>query len=168
MREKQSAQRNRVSYKVFLKVLLDFQLHGHEKFLQSFLERFRGEDGNGVVNEGEFRALVDSLEMGLEEAEVTRLLGLVDPFNNSKLPFRIMWLCCRLRAQGLKKRRCPFAATFSTTGLMLVSIHFDKYSKCLYQISPSKVQNCAIVANFTMLVLLFRLRGNAHLNDQQQ
>ena len=89
MREKQSAQRNRVSYKDFLKVLLDFQLHGHEKFLQSFLERFRGldEDGNGVVNEGEFRALVDSLEMGREEAEVTRLLGLVDPFNNQQITF---------------------------------------------------------------------------------
>lgn len=89
MREKQTSQRNRISYKEFLKVLLDFQLHGHEKFMQTFIEAFRSvdQDGNGVVNEEEFRSLVESLGVGLDEAEISRLLGLVDPFNNQQITF---------------------------------------------------------------------------------
>lgn len=89
IREKQSAQRNRISYRDFLKVLLDFQLHGHEKFLQTFIDHFQAadQDQNGVINEEEFRSLLENLGVDLDEMEISRLLGLVDPFNNQQITF---------------------------------------------------------------------------------
>jgi hypothetical protein len=50
----------RVPFEDFLKILLDFQLAGHEKFLSKFRRLFREVDAdrNGVVNENEFRDMV--------------------------------------------------------------------------------------------------------------
>ena len=54
----------RVPFEDFLKILLDFQLAGHEKFLSKFRRLFRevDTDKNGVVNEPEFHEMV--LKMG--------------------------------------------------------------------------------------------------------
>jgi hypothetical protein len=88
-KERETSTRGRISYKEFLKVLLDFQLRGHEKFLQSFVRRFRSidTDSNGIINEAEFRALADDLDLEIEELEVTRLLQVVDPYNNQNVTF---------------------------------------------------------------------------------
>ena len=88
-KERETALRGRIPYKDFLKVLLDFQLRGHEKFLQNFLWLFKevDSDSNGIVNEGEFRQLIGSLGIGLEETEVHRMLQVVDPFNNQNVTF---------------------------------------------------------------------------------
>ena len=46
-------EKNRVEYNLFQKVILDFQLKSHEKFLKTFLTYFRlvDKDNNGIVDE---------------------------------------------------------------------------------------------------------------------
>lgn len=86
--------RGKILYKDFLKVtptqiLLDFQLKGHEKFLSKFLTLYRNvdRDQDGVINENEFRELVMSMDMGLDEDDIVRLLQIVDPFDHKILTF---------------------------------------------------------------------------------
>ena len=54
----------RLPYASFLKVLLDFQLAGHQQFLSHFLRLWREHDpeARGVVAEGAFRRLVLALD----------------------------------------------------------------------------------------------------------
>jgi len=54
---------SRLLYSDFQKVVLDFQLREHERFLQKFNLNFKRFDLNqdGVVDEQEFRALVISM-----------------------------------------------------------------------------------------------------------
>jgi hypothetical protein len=67
-----------------LKVLLDFQLKGHENFLAPFSLVFRNVDRDdyGVLSETEFRKMVSLMEAGLHEDDVGRVLQIVDPFNS--------------------------------------------------------------------------------------
>lgn len=78
-----------VKFKDFLKVLLDFQLKGHEKFLAPFIVVFRSvdRDDDGLISEQEFRRMVVLMEIGLHEDDVSRLLQAVDPFNTQQIPF---------------------------------------------------------------------------------
>ena len=52
-----------IEFGVFVKVLLDFQLKGHEHFLASFLEAFRtvDEDGDGKLDGEQFAAFVSKV-----------------------------------------------------------------------------------------------------------
>ena len=79
----------RIAYDALLKILLDFQLRGHEKFLGRFRRAFRkaDEDNNGVVDEAQFRVLVKSLVPGKSGGEVDELLASVDPYNNNHITF---------------------------------------------------------------------------------
>ena len=79
----------RIAYDALLKILLDFQLRGHEKFLARFRRAFRkvDEDNNGVVDEGQFRSLVKSLVPGKGAGDVDELLASVDPYNNNHITF---------------------------------------------------------------------------------
>ena len=45
-------------------MLLDFQLHGHDRFLRAFRELFRAADSDrdGVLDEGQFRSLLRSMD----------------------------------------------------------------------------------------------------------
>ena len=88
-REKERALRSRIPFAELLKILLDFQLKGHEKFLQGFLRRFESadRDEDGYLNEKEFRELAESLEMGLSSADMERLLQLIDPYDYQKINF---------------------------------------------------------------------------------
>jgi Ca2+-binding EF-hand superfamily protein len=72
-----------------LKILLDFQLSAHEVFLKAFLELFKqiDTDNNGVIDQDQFRDLVRSLNVGTNEADLTRLLDLVDPHGNGQTTF---------------------------------------------------------------------------------
>lgn len=73
----------------FQKIILDFQLKEHEKFLEKFIAVFKSidADNNGVINEAEFRELVQSMEVINDEEEVNYLLQMIDPFNNQQMTF---------------------------------------------------------------------------------
>jgi len=91
---------NKLKYSEFLKVLLDFQLLGHDKFLHKFREKF-GEvdsDKNGIINESEFRALCSTIgkprvkgnngkNVTRSEEEMCDLLERADKYNNQQITF---------------------------------------------------------------------------------
>eukprot|EP00743_Colponemidia_sp_Colp-15_P004572 GILK01004929.1.p1 GENE.GILK01004929.1~~GILK01004929.1.p1 ORF type:complete len:534 (+),score=90.15 GILK01004929.1:109-1602(+) len=81
--------RNRIKYVDFLKILLDFQLRGHERFLQRFLRLFRlvDKDNNGIINEAEFRELLAAMGSDTTEQNVAKLLSIVDPWNNQQITY---------------------------------------------------------------------------------
>jgi hypothetical protein len=79
----------RVPFEDFLKILLDFQLAGHEKFLSKFRRLFRevDTDKNGVVNEPEFRQMVLHMDPNKNLQSLDRILQMVDPYNNQHITF---------------------------------------------------------------------------------
>lgn len=79
----------RLQFTDFQKIILDFQLKEHEKFLERFIEAFKSidTDNNGVINESEFRELVQSMDVISDEEEVNYLLQMIDPFNNQQMTF---------------------------------------------------------------------------------
>jgi Ca2+-binding EF-hand superfamily protein len=79
----------RLQFTDFQKIILDFQLKEHEKFLERFIDAFKSidNDNNGVINEVEFRELVQSMEVINDEDEVNYLLQMIDPFNNQQMTF---------------------------------------------------------------------------------
>jgi len=80
---------SKMAFSDFLKVLLDFQLKGHEKFLLKFMKLFRqfDKDKNGVINEEEFRQLIIATDPNKTDLEIQDLLNLVDPHNNQQISF---------------------------------------------------------------------------------
>lgn len=79
----------RLQFTDFQKIILDFQLREHEKFLEKFIYAFKSidSDNNGVINEAEFRELVQSMDVIDDEEEVNYLLQMIDPFNNQQMTF---------------------------------------------------------------------------------
>ena len=79
----------RVPFEDFLKILLDFQLAGHEKFLSKFRSIFREVDldHNGVINEPEFRNMVAKIDSNKSPEDLDKLLTVVDPYNNQHITF---------------------------------------------------------------------------------
>ena len=79
----------RIPFVDFLKILLDFQLNGHEKFLSKFRRYFLevDSDKNGVVNELQFRNLVRRIDPGKSADAIENLMMLVDPYNNQHITF---------------------------------------------------------------------------------
>jgi len=62
-----------------MKVILDFQLQEHEKFLSKFNDLFRevDSDKNGVINEEQFRSLMLSMNIVIHqdtESDIQKLL----------------------------------------------------------------------------------------------
>jgi len=88
-REQESKESGKIMYEDFLKILLDFQLKGHEKFLLKFMKLFRqfDKDKNGVINEEEFRQLIIATDPNKTDKEIQDLLNLVDPHNNQQISF---------------------------------------------------------------------------------
>jgi hypothetical protein len=78
-----------IPFQMFLKVLLDFQLHGHDRFLAPFRVLFRQVDAdrNGVVNEHEFRLLLRKIDSAKSEEEIGAMLSKVDPYDNQHITF---------------------------------------------------------------------------------
>jgi hypothetical protein len=78
-----------LSYNEFIRILLDFQLEGHERFLSRFVRVFKQHDTdrNGIVNEQEFRAILRSVDPAKSEEDVSALLDLIDPNNNQLINF---------------------------------------------------------------------------------
>lgn len=63
-------------YKDFEKIVLDFQLREHERFLHRFNQNYKRFDLNmdGVVNETEFRNMIISMGILKDESELEYLL----------------------------------------------------------------------------------------------
>ncbi|KAJ9457556.1 putative structural maintenance of chromosome (SMC) family protein [Diplonema papillatum] len=82
-------EQNSLLYGDFLKVLLDFQLQGHERFLGKFVKLFRqfDADKNGILNEAEFVQLLRAIDPAKTEEEVNALLDLIDPHDNQLINF---------------------------------------------------------------------------------
>ena len=80
---------SKLMYRDFLKVILDFQLTEHERFLQKFTSQFKvsDRDTNGVLNEDEFKELIQSMNIVSSEEEIEYLLQAVDPNNNQKMTY---------------------------------------------------------------------------------
>lgn len=75
--------RLRVQFSKFEKLILDFQLKTHEKFLDSFNRIFKrsDKDRNGIINENEFVGLVEEIDHnGAFGLEIDDMLDLLDPF----------------------------------------------------------------------------------------
>jgi len=88
-REQEARDQGKIMYDDFLKILLDFQLKGHEKFLLKFMKLFRqfDKDKNGVIDEVEFRQLILATDPNKTDEETQDLLQLVDPHNNQQISF---------------------------------------------------------------------------------
>jgi len=80
---------HKLSYLSFVKVLLDFQLSGHQQFLGPFLRLFRDIDpeAKGVIDELGFRRLVLQLDPSKEEEDVLGMLATVDPHNHAQMTY---------------------------------------------------------------------------------
>lgn len=80
---------NKIPYNEFLKVLLDFQLKGHERFLSKFVKLFKqfDNDKNGVINEAEFRKLLLTMNPERTENDIDYWLNHIDPWNNQQITF---------------------------------------------------------------------------------
>lgn len=78
-----------LTYQEFIRILLDFQLEGHERFLSRFVRIFKqyDTDRNGIVNEHEFRMVLRAVDPSKSEEEVNALLDLIDPHNNQLINF---------------------------------------------------------------------------------
>ena len=79
----------RLLYAEFQKIVLDFQLKEHEKFLRKFMVVFKSvdTDNNGLLNEREFRELVLRMRVCDSEKDIEYFLTVVDPYNNNQITF---------------------------------------------------------------------------------
>ena len=84
---KKEAKSSVISYVEFLKILLDFQLKAHEKFLQPFIKVFRNvaNSKSGVLNENDFITLCKQID--LDESVIMKMLGVIDPYENQAITF---------------------------------------------------------------------------------
>lgn len=86
---KQYKQSHKLLYvQEFQKGILDFQLQEHDKFLYQFNLLFKhvDKDNNGVINESEFRELILSMNVVVQDSncenDLNALLRVIDPNNN--------------------------------------------------------------------------------------
>ena len=82
-------QQGKLLYYDFQKIILDFQLQEHEKFLMKFTELFKRIDvsSHGVLNEDQFRLLIREMGLVEDQQEVEYLVGKIDPYNNNKMTY---------------------------------------------------------------------------------
>lgn len=79
----------KLMYSEFLKVILDFQLQEHEKFLFKFTEIFKmvDHDSNGILDENQFRELIRQMGILQFDEDIDALLSIVDPHNNKQMTY---------------------------------------------------------------------------------
>lgn len=86
---REAVEKGAINYSALLKTMLDFQLRGHQKFLEKFRRVFShvDSDSNGIVSEPEYRRLVRGLDSSKNDEEITALVGLVDPHGHGHITF---------------------------------------------------------------------------------
>jgi len=79
----------KLPYAAFVKVLLDFQMAGHQRFLAPFVREFRqvDVDARGALDDDSFRLLLARLAPQKAEPEIRALLQLIDPHNRQAMTF---------------------------------------------------------------------------------
>mmetsp|Transcript_26526 Transcript_26526/g.35480 ORF Transcript_26526/g.35480 Transcript_26526/m.35480 type:complete len:146 (-) Transcript_26526:264-701(-) len=84
-----SKQSSKLLYADFRKIILDFQLQEHERFLVKFTNLFKSvdRDQDGVISEVQFSELLRIMNVLDDEGEIEALLAQVDPFNNKKMTY---------------------------------------------------------------------------------
>ena len=84
-----SSQTNKLLWTDFKKVILDFQLQEHERFLIKFTNLFKSvdRDQDGVISEVQFQELLRMMNVLEDESEIDALLSKIDPFNNKKMTY---------------------------------------------------------------------------------
>ncbi|EEH11761.1 EF hand protein, putative (macronuclear) [Tetrahymena thermophila SB210] len=85
----QEKEKFKIEYVIFQKIILDFQLKSHEKFLKKFILLFRSvdKDLNGVIDEEQFKELIDKMDVKKDDTEIQRYLSILDPFNKQQITF---------------------------------------------------------------------------------
>lgn len=80
---------SQLHYRDFVRLLLDFQLDGHERFLERYVGIFRRHDGdrNGIVNNVEFAAIVRELDSAKSEEAVEAMVRQIDPYGSQLITF---------------------------------------------------------------------------------
>ena len=78
-----------LDYKDFKKIILDFQLQEHERFLVKFTNLYKSidNDQDGVISEVQFKDMIGMMNVLETEEEIEMLLHKVDPFNNKKMTY---------------------------------------------------------------------------------
>lgn len=78
-----------ISYQGLVRLLLDFQLRGHDRFLMRFRSLFRAcdTDSDGVLTDDQFRTLALKVSPSRDDSEVLALLETVDPANTKRVTF---------------------------------------------------------------------------------
>lgn len=80
-------------YAEFLKLMMDFHLARHDKFISPFVMLFKSADSdtNGIINQDEFRAILlamgDEMKVQWAEEEVLRMIGEADPSGQQQITF---------------------------------------------------------------------------------
>lgn len=76
-------------YADLIRILLDFQLEAHERFLSRFRSIFNryDTDHNGIVNAHEFSAILKSVDPSKTDEEVDAILALIDRFENQLITY---------------------------------------------------------------------------------
>ncbi|CAD8081062.1 unnamed protein product [Paramecium sonneborni] len=82
-------EKSKIEFSIFQKVILDFQMKSHEKYLSKFIQHFRqlDQDQNGIIDENEFRQLITDLNIGSNDFDIQRYLNKIDPYNNQQITF---------------------------------------------------------------------------------
>ncbi|CAD8115598.1 unnamed protein product [Paramecium primaurelia] len=85
----QEKDKYKLEYSVFQKIILDFQLKSHEKYLKKFIITFKqmDTDANGIIDENEFRNLIDVLNFGAGDLEIEKYLNIIDPYSHQQITF---------------------------------------------------------------------------------
>jgi Ca2+-binding EF-hand superfamily protein len=75
----------------FQKIVLDFQLKSHDKFLKNLIFIFKrfDSDNNGIISEDEFINLIHTLNIYKDDLneQIKRILTVIDPFNKKIITF---------------------------------------------------------------------------------
>ncbi|KAK7198677.1 Leucine Rich repeats (2 copies) [Novymonas esmeraldas] len=76
-------------YRDFVRLLLDFQLDGHERFLERYVGLFRRHDvdQDGIVNGAAFASIVRELDPSKSAEAVEAMVARIDPHGNELISF---------------------------------------------------------------------------------
>ncbi|CDW88603.1 UNKNOWN [Stylonychia lemnae] len=79
----------KVYFSNYMKNVLDFQMSEHERYLKSFIYVFRkvDKDNDGILNENQFKLLMEEINLCNGQDEIRYFLQILDPFNTQKITF---------------------------------------------------------------------------------
>jgi len=78
---------NKILFSKFQKIVLDFQLKSHEKYICPFLKEFKSidTDTDGILNKEQFKKLIEKMNICSNDEQVEYLLHSADPFDVNQI-----------------------------------------------------------------------------------